>query len=462
MRAAWFLVAASAVGVWGCDGDTSSAGGGGSAPQAEVTFHRDIEPLLQKSCLGCHYEGKIGGFSLLAYEDAKALAGTMARLTEERKMPPWGARNTDSCETRFGFVNDISLTDEEIAIFRAWDDQGTPKGDPADAPPAYVAPPDGLPGLDLELVPVEPSVVDGDHDLFECVVYDPALTESKWVNGIHMIADNPKVAHHALTFRVDRDRAAELSGGNERFPCFGGAPGEIVHVWAPGGNPFELPADVGIKLDPDQVIIVQMHYHPTGAGPEEDASRLQLRYADAEPAYQFVVTFPGNAESAEDGLLPGPNDSGGVPEFRIPPNVSDHTETMEILIPAEVFIDVPILMVMTHMHYVGTDIKLEVHRANLPASQPQDECLIHTPAWDFNWQRMYTFDTPIAELPTAKAGDVLKITCHYDNTMENPFVAQALAQQGKSAPEEVVLGEETLNEMCLAPLGILLPASLEL
>jgi hypothetical protein len=75
---------------------------------------------------------------------------------------------------------------------------------------------------------------------------------------------------------------------------------------------------------------------------------------------------------------------------------------------------------------------------------------------------MYTFDTPIAELPTGRGGDVLRITCHYNNSMSNPFVVKALGEQGMSAPVDVFLGEQTLDEMCLAPLGILAPSSIDI
>ena len=69
----------------------------------------------------------------------------------------------------------------------------------------------------------------------------------------------------------------------------------------------------------------------------------------------------------------------------------------------------------------------------------------------------FTFDAPIDQLPTARGGDILRLKCRYDNSMSNPFVAEALADQGLSAPVDVYLGEETLDEMCLAGVGYLLP-----
>lgn len=448
----------------GC-GDESAAtsgAGGGDPIGGEVTFHRDVEPILQKSCLGCHYEGQIGGFSLLSYEEASPMAGFIAAVTEDRRMPPWGAQTTDECEPRLPYKDDLRLSDEEIATLRAWADQGAPKGDPADAPPPFQLVPESLAEVDLELTPAEPSIVQGDRDDFVCVIYDPALTEEKWIDGIHFVPGNLTVAHHALTFRADRDDMLAASGGSERFPCFGGTPGAVIHAWAPGGNPYELPSKVGIKLKPEEVLVVQMHYHPTGNSIEEDASTLQLSYADTTPDWQFVVTFPGNASNAGDGLLPGPNDRNGVPEFYIPAGAKDHTEEMVIRVPDEIFIDLPILMVMSHMHYVGVDLKVEVERATLNASQPQNECFLHTPAWDFNWQRFYQFDVPIEQLPTAKAGDILRISCRFDNSMENPYLRDALEAEGMSAPVDVFLGEETLDEMCLAPMGVLIPAGIDI
>lgn len=89
------------------------------------------------------------------------------------------------------------------------------------------------------------------------------------------------------------------------------------------------------------------------------------------------------------------------------------------------------------------------------ATGPADECLIETPNWDFNWQRIYVYDTALDQLPTLTSGDRLRMKCTYDNTMGNKFVAAALKAQGKSAPVPVSLGEETLDEMCLAVVQVL-------
>ena len=82
-------------------------------------------------------------------------------------------------------------------------------------------------------------------------------------------------------------------------------------------------------------------------------------------------------------------------------------------------------------------------------AQPADECLLHTPYYDFSWQRGYVYDLPIEDLPIVRPGDRLNMRCTYNNSLENPAVSKALSESGISAPIEVVLGDETLDEMCL-------------
>ena len=86
---------------------------------------------------------------------------------------------------------------------------------------------------------------------------------------------------------------------------------------------------------------------------------------------------------------------------------------------------------------------------------PAKECLLHEPRWDFNWQRFYAYDAPIEGLPRILPKDRIRLTCLYDNSMDNPGVVQALKDAKEPAPKDVYLGEQTLNEMCLTMLPLL-------
>ena len=88
----------------------------------------------------------------------------------------------------------------------------------------------------------------------------------------------------------------------------------------------------------------------------------------------------------------------------------------------------------------------------ITSEQPANECLASVPAYNFEWQRAYAYDAPLEELPVFSPGDVMTIDCYYNNSMNNRLMREALGRAGISEPEEVHLGDETLDEMCLVGL----------
>src|SRR5437899_1323009 len=103
-----------------------------AAAQSQITFTKDVAPILQNKCQVCHRPDTFAPMSLLTYEDARPWAKAMKEKAITRMMPPWyidkdvGVRH---------FKNDVSLSDAEIATIVKWVDSGAPKGNPADMPP---------------------------------------------------------------------------------------------------------------------------------------------------------------------------------------------------------------------------------------------------------------------------------------------------------------------------------------
>ena len=102
----------------------------------EVTFAKDIVPILQRSCQDCHSPGGGGPMSLITYEEVRAWAPLIKYRTAIRDridaMPPWYIEKNIGVQK---FKNDPSLSDEDLAKIQAWVDNGTPEGDTADMPP---------------------------------------------------------------------------------------------------------------------------------------------------------------------------------------------------------------------------------------------------------------------------------------------------------------------------------------
>ncbi len=104
----------------GCIGATAAL----SAPNANVTFNKDVLPILQKNCQSCHRPGEVAPMSLLTvYSDARPYAKAMKQAVVTEKMPPWFA------DPQFGhFRNDRRLSKNEIDTLVAWADNGSPEG----------------------------------------------------------------------------------------------------------------------------------------------------------------------------------------------------------------------------------------------------------------------------------------------------------------------------------------------
>ncbi|MEZ4451590.1 MAG: hypothetical protein R3B09_19115 [Nannocystaceae bacterium] len=382
----------------------------------------------------------------------------MAASVEAGTMPPFLADDTDECQPRFGWMHDTRLTDDEQALLRAWADAGAPEGDPATAAPLPEPPNLDLVDADMHLTIPSGVTIDGPGDTFLCYSVDPDFATDAWVEGLQIKAGNDKIVHHVLVY-VDEDaKSADLVGPEGYYPCFGGVGLgggiSLIGAWAPGMPAQETPPNTAMRIPAGARLVINVHYHPTGSPEIDDSTSVDLRFHESIPQYLGILALIGNAGGPQGGgagLQPDPDDRNGV-EFRIPAGVDKHTETM--LFRLDDIPEVRVWSAGTHMHYVGTDMLIGVQRPTPDPGEPASECLIQTPRWDFNWQRGYRYDASLDEVPRISPGDELYLRCTYNNSMSNPFVAQALADQGLDAPVDVYLGEETLDEMCLGVFGL--------
>ncbi len=57
------------------------------AVMAAPTFHKDVLPVLQNNCQGCHRPGEAAPMSLLNYESARPWAKSIKEAVVSRRMP---------------------------------------------------------------------------------------------------------------------------------------------------------------------------------------------------------------------------------------------------------------------------------------------------------------------------------------------------------------------------------------
>src|SRR5580704_12292298 len=95
-----------------------------------VTFNKDVLPILQKNCQGCHRPGEVTPMSLLTYTDARPWAKAIKAAVVNRKMPPWFADKSMDGH----FSSQMTLTEAEINMIVSWVDGGAVEGDAKDKP----------------------------------------------------------------------------------------------------------------------------------------------------------------------------------------------------------------------------------------------------------------------------------------------------------------------------------------
>ncbi len=107
--AASFLLAASAVAADVADG--------------RVTYNRDVLPIFEKNCMGCHRPGQIAPMSFLTYETTRPWAAQIKAVVMAKKMPPAVTNPHYIMLTK-----EDGLTQAEIDTIVKWVDGGAAEG----------------------------------------------------------------------------------------------------------------------------------------------------------------------------------------------------------------------------------------------------------------------------------------------------------------------------------------------
>jgi peroxiredoxin len=398
------------------------------AGSAGVTYYRDVLPILQKNCQGCHRPGEVGPFALETYKQAVKWADSIVTETEARRMPPWKPAPADH------LAGQRSLADKHLKTLAAWVEAGTPEGDKADAPPPAKFPDGwqlGKPDVVLEM-PSDVVVAATGRDMFHCVVFPTNFDEDRYLTAIEVRPGNARVVHHAALVLDTYGRARKLQAdarakqkptdpdrgpgySTNRGMGFLPDPGNGLGGWAPGLVPRRLPDGVGQKLPKGADFVVQIHYHRTGKE-ERDRTKLGL-YFTKGPVKEYLQAIPVT------GFF-----------FQIPPGEKEFKVDSSLTLTE----DVKLHWMFPHMHLLGKEIEL---LATLPGQK--ERSLIRIPEWDYNWQEMYPVKEPMA-LPK---GTVLRVKGAFDNSADNP-------RNPHSPPKPVRIGEQTTNEMCFVFCGV--------
>jgi tetratricopeptide (TPR) repeat protein/mono/diheme cytochrome c family protein len=413
------IVAAAAISAAAFQSAARAGAQNPTAGAAEITFSRDIAPILNANCVTCHRPGAIAPFSLTSYEDAAPRAELIASVTGRRYMPPWKP------VPGYGeFQGERRLSDAQISLIARWAAAGAPEGDRRDLPPPPSWPEGWQLGTpDLVVTMAEPFALPAEgEDIYRNFVIRVPIDDSRFVKAIELKPGTTPGLHHARIM-IDRTSSARRIDEEDATPGYEGMRADQTQFpdghflgWSPGKLPTVVPDRLAWQLDPGPDLVLKAHLLPHGT---------------AQP---FQVTV---------GLF-----FSGTPPTETP--VALHLGSMTIDIPAgaanhlvedryELPVDVDVLGVYPHAHFLGKAVDCV---AMLPDGT--ERWLLKIDAWDFDWQDEYQFVRPV-RLPK---GSTVVMRFFFDNSAAN-------SRNPSSPPRRVRFGQKSNDEMAEVTLQLL-------
>ena len=409
-----------------------------AAPQ--VTFAKDIAPILQRSCQKCHRPGSVAPMSLLTYEDvrpwARSIKARTGRVGQSDVMPPWYIEKDIGIQR---YKGDISLSAEEIASIATWVDSGAPRGNPADMPPPLVFADAALWEIgEPDLIISSPTVEVGaaSPDWWGPIgTSSTGLTEDRYVQAVEMKEVNNREAaassratvgsqwaiHHLIWSVVNPDQptAEEIARLKKEDPEeFKRVVSEIAGqgfwpIHAVGRNADYFDPRAGLRLRAgSKVSFTSAHLHSTGS---HTTTRLDIGLKFHPKGYQPTLT--------------------NVPVFTGTLNIdlrgNEANQRVEAFQTLQQ--NVKLSMFEPHLHAAGVRMCLDaIYNTGLIET-------LSCAGYNHSWVRAYPYADDAA--PLLPKGTILRVSGYFDTTPANKNVADGRNWSG--------LGHRSIDQMMI-------------
>lgn len=364
---------------------------------AEVEFHRDIAPLIQKHCRSCHQPGAAGPFSLVTAEDVLSHADMIQEVVTQRRMPPWYGLSE-----KIHFANDPRLPEHEIRTISDWiGGKRTVDASLVESKPVLAPQSDwkiGEPDVITRMLIAE-QIPETGYIAYRYAILPYVFLEDTWVQKIEINPGNDAVVHHCNMGYIN----VKNLGSGEIHP-----EENFITGYVPGGDPMVLDNGVGFCIPAGSVLGLQVHYVTTGQK-EKDRTAVGLVFA-RDKIEKRIRHFQCTTS-----------------RFSIPPGASHHpvqtTKTFSY--------DATGYGMYSHMHLRGKDMTFQ-------ASYPDgnEETLLAIPNFNFDWQASYRLPKDKIRFPKGTRIDCI---AHFDNSKFNPY--------NPDPTDTVRHGPQTFNEM---------------
>jgi hypothetical protein len=378
-----------------------------AAAPAEVTFTKDIAPILQRSCQNCHRPDGVAPMSLVTYEDVRPWAKSIKQRTgigpHAGVMPPWYIEKNVGIQK---YKDDPSLSAGEIARNARWADNGAPQGNPADMPP-----PRKFQSLDTWTIGQPDLVVSTNEILVKANAPDwwgeiesvpTGLTEDRYVSALEIreVNDIPKDGSGRATVGGRYVFHHMIWGTNNGGGDGVNAPWPVHEV---GRNADFFDPEAGRLLKAGSSIVSNsVHLHSNG---RDTRAHLEIGFKFLPAGYQ-----PQMRASQSRSL------GNGVDISIRPMEANQQLHAYTVLQE-----NTKVTSFEPHLHAPGARMCLEaIWGYNIQT--------LTCAGYDHNWVRGYTYADDAA--PLLPKGTILHIIGYMDNSPSNKNVPDPRNWQG--------------------------------
>jgi hypothetical protein len=394
-----------------------------AAVAAPPTFNKNVLPILQKNCQGCHRTGEIAPMSLISYQDARPWAKAIKAAVATKKMPPWFAELGH-------FANDPTLSEADVKTLSAWADNGAPEGNPEDAPPPIQFH-DGWnikPDMIVEM-PKDFHVAATGTINYQNFLVKVNFPEDTWVAAAEMRPGNSKAVHHGrVIVRPPGSKFMADAIPGEPYETTSAAAGnpqegtDLLGKYNPGLGAQSFNVEDSAKFIPKgSDLVFNLHYTAVGT-PQTDRSKVGLVFAKHPPKNRYWMS-PGTPAAFNLAIPAGDNNAEVISEVTVGVD------------------DAKLVYIQPHLHLRGKDYEL---RLIYPTGETQT---VFKGQWNFEWQIGYQLEKPIV-MP--KGTRILAIA-HFDNSINNKY--------NPDATKQVLWGDQNWDEMQSGFLGLIFDAN---
>jgi hypothetical protein len=392
-----------------------------TAVTREVTFTKDVAPILQRSCENCHRPDGVAPMSLVTYEDVRPWARAIKQRTsigpKAGVMPPWYVEKNIGIQK---FHNDPSLSDDEVALIGKWADSGAPRGNPADMPPAKVYADRttwaiGTPDLVIKSGDI---LVKGDAPDWwgEIPSMPTGLTEDRYVAAVEIkeVNDVPstnsggrptvggRFVFHHMIWRTQVIDPAKTDQGNDPFAFLTDEESVNWPVHEVGRNAdFFDPKSARLLKAGSSIVSDSIHLHSNGRDTHAHLEvGFKLMPKDYKPTYKRAVFGLGNGVDIDIRAMEA---NQQLHAYTV---LQQHTK---------------IISFEPHLHAPGARMCLE-------AIWGYTIQTLNCVGYDHNWVRGYDYTDDSA--PLLPKGTILHIVGYMDNSPTNKNVPDPRNWQG--------------------------------